>query len=449
VYTIAAAFIYLFLQLPICGGQKITNDPISFLRPVFGAERATLLEFGVFPIISSGLLVQLLAGVKLIKVNLSQKSDRTLFQSLQKVFAIFQYFLLTNIFLATGYFGYGLSVSQIILINLQLVGAGAFVTLIAECVDKGYGFGSGAMIFIVVNIATNFVADIVGINSVQTSRGLESQGAVITLISNIRSKPFTNAIYDSFTRSNLPNLTQTYITVATVLVAVYLQNFRIDLPIRSNRVRSVSNVYPIRLLYTGALPLLYSYVAIFYLNIIGYTIVNLGFKNNADHPIVKILGHYTSSPFTNTFAVESPSIIYFLSPSSSLAQSLTHPVKTIVFAAIIIATSAVFANIWCMISGSAPRDIANSFKEQGISLAGRRDISISKELSRVIPIAAVSGATCLALISVVGEIFGSNGKSAAIVVAVATVFSFLELIATEYQQAGGSQNFGQFFSQLQ
>lgn len=389
----------------------------------------------------------MLAGSKVLKVNLAQKSDRTLFQSSQKLFSIFQYFVLTNIFLATGYFGYNLSLTQGLLINFQIVGAGAFVTLISEVLDKGYGFGSGAMSFITVNVAANFVGDLVGFNTVQTAAGAQSYGAVFNLISQIRSKPFTNAIYDSFTRQNLPNLSQGYIVLFTLLAAVYVQNFRIDLPIRSNRVRSVTNLYPIKLLYTGALPVLYAYVVLFYLNIIGYTIVNLGFKNNADQLVVKVLGHYTSSPFTNAFTVETPSLLYLLSPSNSLFQSLVSPLKTIGFSIVLIATSAFFANVWCMISGSAPRDIAAQFKEQGISLAGRRDISISKELSRVIPIAAVSGATVLSVISLVGELFGAHGKSAAITVAVATAFSFLELIAAEYQQAGGSQSFGQIFGQ--
>lgn len=432
----------------MCGGAKLTNDPISFLRPVFAAERGTLLELGVFPIISSGLVFQLLAGLKWLKVNLALKTDRTLFQSSQKLFAIFQYVLLTNVLLATGYFGYNLSLTQGVLINLQLVGAGTFVTLIAEVLDKGYGFGSGALTFVTVNIAANFVGDLLGINTIKTSRGAESQGALINFVNNVRNKPFTNAIWDSFTRVNLPNLAHAYVALVILLIAVYLQNFRIDLPIRSNRVRSVTNVYPIRLLYTGALPLLYSYVVLFYLNIIGYTIVNLGFRNNAAHPVVKLLGHYTASPFSGAFSVESPSVLYFLSPSANLYQSITAPLKTLSFALVIILTSAFFANIWCMISGSAPRDIAASFKEQGISLAGRRDISISKELSRVIPIAAVSGATCLSLLAVGGELFGLGGKGAGVVVAVATAFSFLELIATEYQQAGGSQNFGQIFNQF-
>ena len=108
VYTIFAGLIYLFAQFPLVGLPKATtpnvNDPIYFLRGVFGCEPRTLLEFGLFPNISSGLILQLLAGLKVIKVNFKIQSDRELFQSLTKVFAIVQYVILTNIFIFAGYF---------------------------------------------------------------------------------------------------------------------------------------------------------------------------------------------------------------------------------------------------------------------------------------------------------------------------------------------------------
>ncbi|CCH46605.1 putative membrane protein [Wickerhamomyces ciferrii] len=446
-YTIGTSFLYLLAQLPIFGASKTTNDPIHWLRPVFGAEQNTLLEFGVFPIISSGLIFQILSGLKLIKINFNNRLDRELFQTLQKVFAIFQYAILTNIFLFTGYYGYNLTFWQYILINFQLIGTGSVFVFISEIIDKGYGFGSGSLTFITINISANFVTDIIALNSVKTTRGYESVGALVNLVKNLRNKPFKNAILESFTRSYLPNLTQVYLTIGIVLVLIYLQNFRLELPIRSNRVRSVSNVFPIKLLYTGSLPLLFSYVVLFYINILGYTIVNLVFKNDSNQIIVKILGQYITTGFNSNFIVEKPSILYFFSPSKNLFESLISPLRTIIFFATILITSTWFANIWSSISGSSPKDLAIQFKEQGISIAGRRDVSISKELQRVIPVAAVSGAAILATISEIGELFGTNGKSPAIIVAVGAAFGFLELIAADFQQGGGSQNFGSIFGQ--
>ena len=69
-------------------------------------------------------------------------------------------------------------------------------------------------------------------------------------------------IWHSFFRIQLPNLTQFYISLASILIVVALQNFRIELPIRSTKVRGMNNVFPIRLLYTGGLPVLFAFTVV-------------------------------------------------------------------------------------------------------------------------------------------------------------------------------------------
>lgn len=49
------------------------------------SNRGTLMELGITPIISSGMVFQLLAGTHLIDVNLDLKTDRELYQTAQKV----------------------------------------------------------------------------------------------------------------------------------------------------------------------------------------------------------------------------------------------------------------------------------------------------------------------------------------------------------------------------
>lgn len=51
---------------------------------ILASNRGTLMELGISPIVTSGMLVQLLAGSQLIDVNLDLKSDRELFQTAQK-----------------------------------------------------------------------------------------------------------------------------------------------------------------------------------------------------------------------------------------------------------------------------------------------------------------------------------------------------------------------------
>ena len=46
------------------------------------------MELGISPIVTSGLVMQLLAGSKIIQVDQSLRDDRALFQGSQKLFGI-------------------------------------------------------------------------------------------------------------------------------------------------------------------------------------------------------------------------------------------------------------------------------------------------------------------------------------------------------------------------
>lgn len=78
-----------------------TSDPFYWLRMMLASNRGTLMELGITPIITSGMVFQvckrilvawrqlslqkLLAGTHIIDVNLDLKTDRELYQTAQKV----------------------------------------------------------------------------------------------------------------------------------------------------------------------------------------------------------------------------------------------------------------------------------------------------------------------------------------------------------------------------
>lgn len=44
-------------------------DPFYWMRVIMASNRGTLMELGISPIVTSGLIMQLLAGAKLIEVG--------------------------------------------------------------------------------------------------------------------------------------------------------------------------------------------------------------------------------------------------------------------------------------------------------------------------------------------------------------------------------------------
>ena len=92
------------------------------------------MELGISPIITSSMIMQLLAGAKLIDVDMSSQEDRNLFQSTQKFFSIIITIGEALAYLLSGMYG---NVDQIGPINgaiiiFQLSLSGIIVILLDE-----------------------------------------------------------------------------------------------------------------------------------------------------------------------------------------------------------------------------------------------------------------------------------------------------------------------------
>jgi preprotein translocase subunit SecY len=90
VWTGIALLAYLVMgQIPLYG---VTDDPrfdfLAFARVIFAAQQGTLMELGIGPIVTAGLLMQLLKGSGLIKLNFKDPDDRSLFTSATKIVTI-------------------------------------------------------------------------------------------------------------------------------------------------------------------------------------------------------------------------------------------------------------------------------------------------------------------------------------------------------------------------
>ncbi|VTJ86877.1 Hypothetical predicted protein [Marmota monax] len=84
-WTAITLFIFLVCcQIPLFGIMSSDSaDPFYWMRVILASNRGTLMELGISPIVTSGLIMQLLAGAKIIEVGDTPK-DRALFNGAQK-----------------------------------------------------------------------------------------------------------------------------------------------------------------------------------------------------------------------------------------------------------------------------------------------------------------------------------------------------------------------------
>lgn len=115
-------------------------DPFYWIRVILASNRGTLMELGISPIVTSGLIMQLLAGAKLIEVGDTPK-DRALFNGAQKLFGMVITVGQAIVYVLTGMYGdpSDIGAGVCLLIIIQLFVAGLIVLLLDELLQKGYG----------------------------------------------------------------------------------------------------------------------------------------------------------------------------------------------------------------------------------------------------------------------------------------------------------------------
>jgi protein transport protein SEC61 subunit alpha len=227
-WTVVTLFIFLVCcQIPLYGvSTSKSSDPFYWMRVILASNRGTLMELGISPIITSGLVMQLLAGSRIIEVNQSVKEDRALFNGAQKLFGILITVGEAIAYVVSGMYGdlNTLGAGNAILIILQLFAAGMVVIILDELLQKGYGLGSGISLFIATNICESIIWKAFSPTTINTGRGTEFEGALIALIHLLITR--TNklkAIREAFLRSNLPNVWNLISTIFVFVVVIYFQ----------------------------------------------------------------------------------------------------------------------------------------------------------------------------------------------------------------------------------
>merc|ERR1719331_1685892 len=212
-WTIITLFIFLVCcQIPLYGIKNSkSSDPFYWMRAILASNRGTLMELGISPIVTSGLVMQLLAGSKIIEVDQGLKEDRALFSGAQKLFGILITIGEAVAYVVSGMYGSigDLGAGNAILIIIQLFFAGIIVIILDELLQKDYGLGSGISLFIATNICESIVWKAFSPTTLNIGRGTEFEGAVIALFHllitrNNKIRAIKEAVY----RQNLPNLTK-------------------------------------------------------------------------------------------------------------------------------------------------------------------------------------------------------------------------------------------------
>ncbi|CAF96560.1 unnamed protein product, partial [Tetraodon nigroviridis] len=461
-WTAITLFIFLVCcQIPLFGIMSSDSaDPFYWMRVILASNRGTLMELGISPIVTSGLIMQLLAGAKIIEVGDTPK-DRALFNGAQKLFGMIITIGQAIVYVMTGMYGdpSEMGAGICLLIIIQLFVAGLIVLLLDELLQKGYGLGSGISLFIATNICETIVWKAFSPTTVNTGRGTEFEGAIIALFHLLATRTDkVRALREAFYRQNLPNLMNLIATVFVFAVVIYFQGFRVDLPIKSARYRGQYNTYPIKLFYTSNIPIILQSALVSNLYVIsqmlstrfsGNFLVNLLGTWSVSIPLfprwkvrelvqgaclVSSVQDATSGGPARAYPVGG--LCYYLSPPESFGSVLDDPIHAVIYIIFMLGSCAFFSKTWIEVSGSSAKDVAKQLKEQQMVMRGHRETSMVHELNRYIPTAAAFGGLCIGGLSVMADFLGAIGSGTGILLAVTIIYQYFEIFVKEQSEVG-------------
>ena len=414
-------------EIPLFGVAKSASDQFGQLRVIFASNRGTLMELGIGPIVTAGLILQLLAGSSIIKCDMSNSEDRGLFTSASKVFTIVLTGIQAGAYILSGMYGTGLAGPTILVIFVQLLATGVIVMLMDELVQKGWGLGSGISLFIMAGVAQNII----------WSAFSPPTGLFVGSLSSYLGGQQTLVEWAFGSSSGVyPSLLGFIATIAVFLIVIYLQGIRIELPMSYAGYKGFRSRYPIKLLYVSNLPVIFA--SALFANVYFFSQLlwaQFGRPPPGTNLFFQIIGDFnqTTSSAGGTSVSPIGGLAYFVTAPRNIQNVIAEPLRAAAYLGIIIAFCAVFSLIWLEVGGLGPNKVAKQLMDSGMQIPGYRRSGrpIEAILKRYIPVVTVLGGIIVGLVAGVSDFLGAFGSGTGILLSVGIIYQYYELLMRE------------------
>jgi len=430
-WTAMALIIYLVMSQVNLFNVASGGQQFDAYQVIFASSQGSLTTLGIGPIVTGGLILQLLIGSSIIKADLGHPEDRALFTAATKFFAVLLTVVQASAYLFGGVFGPLDTVTSII-IFIQLIFAGIILMLLDEMMQKGWGLGSGISLFILGGVAQRIMWDSFGIATIMADG--HNYGAFITLGEVIAGG---HPIVDAFLRVDSQGVLTTYPSmiglVATVIVfvlVIYMEGVRVELPISHANYRGFRGKYPIKLLYVSNLPVIFASALFANVAVVAQLLYSQSW--GPDNWFVQLIGQFVTNVETGTTELVG-GLAYYVTAPNGIAGLVADPLRAGIYAVIMVVFAVIFSLTWLEVGGLGAGTVAKQLVDSGMQVPGfrRSGKSIELILQRYIPVVTVLGGAIVGLIAAVAGFFGVFGTGTGILLAVGILYQYYQLLVQE------------------
>ncbi len=421
-WTGLALLIYFLLSLiPLYGLDPNYKSRFETLSILLAANFGSIISLGIGPIVTASIVLQLLVGAEVIKIDTSTHEGRQMFQGLQKLFSI-GFILLQNIlYVVSGSLpaANGLLINKV-LISTQLI-AGSFLIMLLDEVVSKWGIGSGISLFIAAGVSRQIFIN--ALNPLpDPSNPLLAAGNIPKAITLIINGMPQEAFWPLFIVG---------ITAVVFIISTYLQSIKVELPISFGRFRGYSTKFPLKFIYTSNMPVIFTATLIASMQFWGLTMYNMGFP---------LLGTYEKANIGGvTRDIPASGLVYYLNPPTIrqvVSNGLTtdYALSLLIYSLFMIIGAVLFSLLWINIGGQGPENVAEQLLSSGLQIPGFRSDKriLTRLLARYIKPLTILGGASVGAVAVIADLFGALSRGTGILLTVMIIYQFYEQIRREH-----------------
>ncbi len=413
-------FFFVLGFIPLYGLGENALQQFEFLSIILGASFGSIISLGIGPLVTSSIVLQLLAGTGMLKLDLTTPEGKKKFQGLQKILAIFFvifeaaiYVLMGGLAPSASLTGTPLYAQLEMLLIFQLILGGIMIMFMDEVVSK-WGFGSGISLFIAAGVSQQLFIRMFNFLPSPTNPDI-SAGAIPAFFQSIVGGDVTTASLQ---------LAAVLSTLLVFGISVYAQSMKVEIPLSFGRVRGQGIRWPLNFFYTSNIPVILMAALL------------------ANVQLFATLFEKWGHPILGTFSGNAPAsgLVYWLSPPDivgSIIRGAFVPsllLQGLVYTLALVIGAVVFSIFWVQTANMDAKSQARQILASGLQIPGfRRDERVLEMvLDRYIWPLTIVGGAAIGLLAALADLTGALANGTSIVLTVSIIYKLYEEIAKQH-----------------
>jgi len=429
---------FVLANISLFGLSENALSRFKYLAVILGTDFGSIISLGIGPIVMASIILQLLVGSGLMKIDISNKEGKRFYQGIQKLFVLFFILFEAVIYVAMG----GLQALPGLswLLILQLILGGILIYYMDDLTQK-WGFGSGVSLFIGAGVSWRIFTelfqfiDVQGKNCLADFAGTPCAGKIFIILQSVTSGAPTEL---------LAAVASIVSTVIIFLIVVWAQSLKVEIPLSFDRLRGYGIKWPLSFFYSSVMPVILISALIANVQLFAGMVENAAMPCFTDGGVceggAKIASNFVwLGRFQNGQPIEGMS--FWISSTNLLELTirggfmLKFFLQGLIHILVFMALAIIFAIFWVKTSGMDAKAQAEKISASGLKVSGfRQDNRVLEAiLDRYIMPLTIMGGAAIGLLASVTDLLGAIVGGTSILLVIMIMYQFFQSIIQQHQ----------------